>query len=91
MQQEVCYCSSSGEWKSELYNGNSEYINCLLNCTQNASGAIYARIRYVDDETRGGSDRLQLAKPLRILVSKSDVYVKYTLRDINVRKAHCAC
>lgn len=58
-------------------------MNSNLN-TQNASGAVYARIRYIDDQTKGGIDRNQLAKPLRIIVSKSEVYVKYPLRDIGV-------
>lgn len=54
------------------------------NLLQNASGAIYARLKYVDNERTGESDREQLTRPFRIIVSKSEVRVKYPLRDINV-------
>ena len=58
-----------------------EFINTL----QGRSGAIYASIKFVEE--KGSSNiptRHQLAKPFRISVTKSDVYVVYPLKYMTV-------
>lgn len=47
---------------------------------QGASGSIYATIKFADDATAVSKKKVQLAKPVRISVTKSIVYVVYPLQ-----------
>ena len=59
---------------------------------QGQSGAIYASIKFVEE--KGSSNiptRHQLAKPFRISVTKSDVYVVYPLKYVTVSTNSTKC
>ncbi len=64
-------------------------INSLICSLQGESGTIYATIKHVE-ESKPSEDgqlirsRKQLTKPLRIVVTKSDVYVAYPLKLLKV-------
>lgn len=56
----------------------------LMPCEQNAGSAIHGRIKYINRQVEGSSEREQLTKPFRIKVTKSEVTVRYPLTDIKV-------
>lgn len=51
---------------------------------QGASGAIHGRLKYINHEVDGISEREQLTRPFRLIVKKSNVMVRYPLKDTEV-------